>query len=315
MKKWMVLLVVLAAASLFVGVHDLSPRELFAGDREAWEVFLISRLPRLISILIAGSSVSICGLIMQQLSQNRFVSPTTAGTMDWARLGLLVSMIAFAAAGPLVKAAIAVVFAFAGTLLFITVLDRVKYKDSIFIPLIGLMFGNIVGSVTTFLAYKYDLIQSMSAWMHGDFSVMMQGRYEMLYVSVPLMAIAYVYANRFTIAGMGEEMATNLGVRYRSIVYTGLLIVAVVSAVEVLTVGTLPFLGLIVPNIVTMYYGDHLRKVLPLTAIFGALFVLICDVFGRVAIYPYEIPIGLTVGVIGSGVFLYLLVRRTKQYV
>ncbi|AGT31726.1 iron ABC transporter permease [Geobacillus genomosp. 3] len=315
MKKWILLLVVLSLASLFVGVHHLSPLALLEGDNEAWEIFWISRLPRLVSILIAGSSVSICGLIMQQLSQNKFVSPTTAGTMDWARLGLLVAMIVFASAGPLVKAALAVVFAFIGTLLFMTILDRVKYKDSVFIPLIGLMVGNIIGSVTTFLAYKYDLIQSVSAWLHGDFSVMMQGRYEMLYVSVPLMALAYLYANRFTIAGMGEEMATNLGLRYRSIVYIGLLIVAVVSAVEVLTVGTLPFLGLIVPNIVTIYYGDHLRKVLPLTAVFGALFVLLCDVFGRVVIYPYEIPIGLTVGVIGSGVFLYLLVRRTKQYV
>ncbi|MED3906202.1 ABC transporter permease [Geobacillus thermodenitrificans] len=315
MKKWMLLLFGLSLLSLFVGVHDLSPRALWEGDRDAWEIFLISRLPRLVSIIIAGASVSICGLIMQQLSQNKFVSPTTAGTMDWARLGLLVSMILFASASPIVKAAIAVLFAFTGTLLFMTVLDRVKYKDSVFIPLVGLMFGNIIGSVTTFLAYKYDLIQSVSAWLQGDFSVMMQGRYEMLYISVPLMAIAYAYANRFTIAGMGEEMATNLGLRYRSIVYTGLIIVAVTSSIEVLTVGSLPFLGLIVPNIVTMYYGDHLRKVLPVTALAGALFVLVCDLFGRIVIYPYEIPIGLTVGVIGSGVFLYLLIRRTKQYV
>ncbi|NNV06284.1 ABC transporter permease [Geobacillus sp. C56-T2] len=315
MKKWILLLVVLSVGSLFVGVHDLSPSALLSGDQAAWEILLISRLPRLISILLAGSSVSICGLIMQQLSQNKFVSPTTAGTMDWARLGLLVSMILFASAAPLVKAAIAVVFAFVGTLLFMTMLDRIKYKDSVFIPLVGLMFGNIIGSVTMFLAYRYDLIQSLSAWLHGDFSVMMEGRYETLYVSVPLMGLAYAYANRFTIAGMGEEMATNLGLRYRSVVYAGLLIVAVISAIEVLTVGTLPFLGLVVPNLVTMYYGDHLRKVLPLTAVFGALFVLFCDVLGRVVIYPYEIPIGLTVGVIGSGIFLYLLARRTKRYV
>lgn len=315
MKKLFILFVILAVASLFIGVQHISLADLLAWKEDDIEVLMISRIPRLISIIIAGASMSICGLIMQQLSQNKFVSPTTAGTMDCARLGILVSLIWFASASPLLKVTIAFLFAFAGTMIFMRVLERVKYKDAVFIPLVGLMFGNIVSSMTTFFAYKYDLIQSISSWLHGDFSMMMKGRYELLYLSIPLMIVAYMYANRFTIAGMGEEIATNLGLRYRYIVNVGLVIVAATSSLVVLTVGTLPFLGLIIPNIVTLYYGDHLEKVLPLTALSGAVFVLVCDIFGRVIIYPYEIPIGLTVGVIGSGVFLYLLVRRRKRYV
>lgn len=315
MKKLFILFVILAVASLFIGVQHISLADLLAWKEDDIEVLMISRIPRLISIIIAGASMSVCGLIMQQLSQNKFVSPTTAGTMDCARLGILVSLIWFASASPLLKVTIAFLFAFAGTMIFMRVLERVKYKDAVFIPLVGLMFGNIVSSMTTFFAYKYDLIQSISSWLHGDFSMMMKGRYELLYLSIPLMIVAYMYANRFTIAGMGEEIATNLGLRYRYIVNVGLVIVAATSSVVVLTVGTLPFLGLIIPNIVTLYYGDHLEKVLPLTALSGAVFVLVCDIFGRVIIYPYEIPIGLTVGVIGSGVFLYLLVRRRKRYV
>ncbi|SFA47617.1 iron complex transport system permease protein [Parageobacillus thermantarcticus] len=315
MKKLFILFVILAVASLFIGVQHISLADLLAWKEDDIEVLMISRIPRLISIIIAGASMSVCGLIMQQLSQNKFVSPTTAGTMDCARLGILVSLIWFASASPLLKVTIAFLFAFAGTMIFMRVLERVKYKDAVFIPLVGLMFGNIVSSMTTFFAYKYDLIQSISSWLHGDFSMMMKGRYELLYLSIPLMIVAYMYANRFTIAGMGEEIATNLGLRYRYIVNVGLVIVAATSSLVVLTVGTLPFLGLIIPNIVTLYYGDHLEKVLPLTALSGAVFVLVCDIFGRVIIYPYEIPIGLTVGVIGSGVFLYLLVRRRKRYV
>lgn len=193
------------------------------------------------------------------------------------------------------------------------ILEQVKFKDTIFIPLVGLMFGGIVSSATTFFAYRYDLIQSMNAWIYGDFSMAMQGRYEMLYLSVPLVILAYVFANKFTVAGMGEEFSVNLGLNYRQIVNIGLILVALVTSVVVLSIGSIPFLGLIIPNIVTIFQGDNLKKNLSHTALLGAVFVLVCDILGRIIIFPYEVPIGLTVGVIGSGIFLYLLMRR-KSY-
>ncbi|UFJ40323.1 ABC transporter permease [Brevibacillus humidisoli] len=303
-------LIVLSIISIFVGVKELTPFDLFSLSKEQSQILLISRLPRLISLIVAGISMSIVGLIMQQLSQNKFVSPTTAGTMDSARFGILVSMILFTSASPLQKMLVAFVFALLGTFLFMKILERVKYKDTIFIPLVGLMFGSIVSSMTTFFAYKYDLIQNISSWLHGDFSMIMKGRYELILISVPLVIVAYLFANRFTIAGMGEEFSVNLGLRYKQVVNIGLIIVALVSSVVVLTVGMLPFLGLIIPNIVTIYHGDNLKKSLIHTALLGAVFLLFCDILGRLIIYPYEIPIGLMVGVIGSGIFLYLLMRR-----
>ncbi|RKN79168.1 ABC transporter permease [Paenibacillus ginsengarvi] len=313
-KRYLALLLaVLSIVSLFLGVKHISPLDLLRLSDDQLHVLWISRVPRLISIVIAGVSMSIVGLIMQQLTRNKFVSPTTAGTMDSARLGVLVAMIAFGSAAPIVKMGVAFAFALAGTLLFMKILDKVKYKDAIFIPLVGLMFGNVIGSLTTFVAYKQNLIQNISSWLQGNFSMVLKGRYELLYISIPLVLIAYVYANRFTIAGMGEEFSVNLGLKYKQVVHIGLVIVAMVSAANILTVGVIPFLGLVVPNIVTMYRGDNLKDNLPHTALLGAVFVLACDILGRVIIYPYEIPIGLTVGVIGSGIFLYLLLRR-KAY-
>ncbi|MFC9778263.1 ABC transporter permease [Paenibacillus chitinolyticus] len=312
-KRYLVIaLIVLSVASIFIGVKDISPLDLFNLSDDKVHILLVSRLPRLISILIAGMSMSVIGLIMQQLSRNKFVSPTTAGTMDSARFGILVSMMLFTSAGPLEKMLVAFVFALLGTFIFMKILDRVKYKDTIFIPLVGLMFGNIVSSITTFFAYKNNLIQNMSAWLQGDFSMVMKGRYEIMYISIPVLVIAYLYANRFTIAGMGEEFSTNLGLKYKQVVNIGLVIVALVSSVVILTVGTLPFLGLIIPNIVTLYMGDNLKRALPHTALLGAVFVLFCDILGRIIIFPYEISIGLTVGVIGSGIFLYMLLARRK---
>src|SRR5690625_6612832 len=174
------------------------------------------------------------------------------------------------------------------------------------------MFGSIIDSLATFFAYKNDIIQNMTSWMQGDCTMIMSRNYELLLISIPTLIIAYIFANKFTIAGMGEDFSKNLGLNYRQVVNTGLIISALVTASVVLSVGVIPFLGLIIPNIVTIYQGDHLKNTLMHTALLGALFVLASDIIGRVIIYPYEIPISLTVGVIGSGVFIYLLLRRHK---
>ncbi|MCI2252897.1 ABC transporter permease [Domibacillus sp. 8LH] len=310
-KRYLVLLLILLSfASLFIGVTTISPLDLFRFSDHQTQIFWQSRVPRLISILIAGVTLSISGFIMQQLSRNKFVSPTTAGTMDSARFGILIALIVFTSAGPFEKMVIAFLFSLAGTFLFMKILDRIKMKDPIFIPLVGLMFGNIISSITTFFAYKHDLIQNMSAWLQGDFSMITAGRYEMLYISIPLVVIAYFFADRFTIAGMGEDFAKNLGLNYKQAVNVGLVIVALSTTLVVLTVGLIPFLGLVVPNIVSIYRGDNLKNSLFDTALLGAVFILFCDILGRIIIFPYEIPIGLTVGVIGSGIFIYLLMRR-----
>ncbi|WP_269147521.1 ABC transporter permease [Gallibacterium salpingitidis] len=309
----LLVLVVLSFSSLLIGVSSVTLTGLLAFDTEQWQVLMISRVPRLISILIAGASLSICGLVMQQLSRNRFVSPTTAGTMDCARLGVLLAILFFPNASMLLKSAVAIVAAFAGSLLFMTLLSKLKFTDTIFVPLVGIMFGNIISSITAFIAYQQDLLQNLSAWLQGDFSLIMSGRYEMLYISIPTLLLAYIFAQRFSIVGMGEEFATNLGLNYKQVLYLGLAIVSIVSAIVIVTVGVIPFLGLIVPNIVTLYLGDNLRKTLSHTAILGAIFVLCCDILGRVIIYPYEISINAVVGVFGSAIFLYLLFQRYRN--
>ena len=146
-----------------------------------------------------------------------------------------------------------------------------------------------------------------------NFSMILKGNYEILYITIPMIILAYIYANRFTIAGMGEDFATNLGLNYKKVVNLGLVIVALVTVCVVVTAGSIPFIGLIVPNIVSIYKGDNIKDSIWHTGLFGAIFVLTCDIFGRLVIYPYEIPIGLTVGVIGSIIFLYLILRRNVK--
>lgn len=306
----LIALIILSVVSIFVGNVELKPAQLLNLTDHQTQVLIISRIPRLVSIIIAGVSMSICGLIMQQLTRNKFVSPTTAGTEDSAKLGILIALLVFTTASPLQKMLVSFVFALLGTFLFMKILDKIKFKDTIFIPLVGLMFGSVISSLSTFIGLKYDLIQNVSSWMLGDFSMIMKGRYELLYITVPLVIIGYLYADRFTLAGMGEDFSKNLGLNYKQVVNIGLILVALLTASVILTVGVIPFLGLIVPNIVTIFRGDNLKKNLSITALLGAVFLMFCDILGRVLIYPFEIPISLTVGIIGSGLFIYLLMRR-----
>ena len=311
MRLWMLIItaIILSFISLFIGAIDIKPSDLLDWDSDKTQVFLISRVPRLIAIILAGAGMSIAGLIMQSLSRNKFVSPTTAGTLDAAKLGILISMLFFSNVTYTQQIIFSFAFALVGTLVFMQILDRIKFKDAIFVPLIGIMYGNILSSVTTFLGYEANLLQNISSWLMGSFTLMISGRYELLYVSIPAVILAYLYANKFTVAGMGEDFAKNLGLSYKFVLNIGLILVAIIATTVVLTVGVIPFLGLIVPNIVSLYMGDNLRKVIPHTAVLGIVFLLVCDIIGRIVVHPYEIPVNVTVAVIGSAIFLILLFR------
>lgn len=308
-----VALAVLAVASVFIGVSDVTPATLLAGEAHARDLLTISRLPRTVAILLAGASTAVAGVVMQMLVRNRFVEPSTVGTAESAALGLLVVTIWAPAMALPGKIAVASACALAGTLLFLAVLRAVPIRSVVTVPLVGIMLGGVVGAVTAYLGYKYDLLQTLSAWMTGDFSGVMAGRYELLWLVAALTAVVYVTADRFTVVGMGRDVATSLGLGYRSVMALGLAVVAVSSAVVVVVVGALPFLGLVVPNVVSMLLGDNLRRSLPWVALLGAGLVLVCDVIGRVIRYPYEIPIGVVMGVLGAVVFLWLLLRKAPD--
>ena len=310
----LIVLVCLTIVSLFVGVSQLSLSDIFHLNEEQQNILFSSRIPRTVSILLSGSSLALAGLIMQQMMQNKFVSPTTAGTMEWAKLGILISLIFFPKGHILIKLSFAVGLSLAGTFLFVKLINLIRVKEVIFVPLLGIMIGGIVSSFTTFIALRTNALQSIGNWMNGNFAIITSGRYEVLYLVVPLLIIAFIFANHFTIAGMGKDFSHNLGVSYEKIINIALFITAALTALVVVTVGTLPFLGLIVPNIISMYRGDHLKNALPHTLMLGSIFVLFADIVGRLIVYPYEINIGLTIGVFGTVIFLILLMKGRKHY-
>lgn len=307
-----IVLVILSFLSLFVGVIDVTAAELFDGDAAAIELFLISRLPRLLAILCTGTGMSVAGLIMQQLCMNKFVSPTTGATISAAKLGILIALVFMPKSTLWSRALFSFTFALLGTWIFVWFIQRIRFKDTIMVPLIGIMFGNIIGGITSFIAYRYEMTQALSSWETGHFSLVLRGRYEIVYLVVPLLILAFIFANHFNIVGMGKDFSQNLGVNYKAVLFMGLTIAAAITAGVVVVVGSISYIGLIIPNMIAMFKGDKIRGTLVDTALAGALFVLVCDVIARLVIAPYELPIALIIGIIGSMLFIGILFRRLK---
>ncbi len=273
------MLLLLAAVSMSVGVADAS-----------WEVVLVSRLPRTVSLVLAGAALAVCGLLMQLLVRNRFVEPSTVGTTEAAGLGLVAITLLAPGAPLMAKMGTAALFALVGTWLFLRVVRLMPVRETILVPLIGLMLGGVIGAFTTFLAFHHDLLQTLNSWMTGDFSGVLRGRYELLWLVAALVVVAFLAADRFTVAGMGETFSTNAGINHRAVLAIGLSIVSLVSAVVVVTVGVIPFLGLVVPNVVSAMVGDNARRGLPWVAVLGSGLVLACDILGRLDPLPLRDP-------------------------
>ncbi|MGO1437058.1 MAG: ABC transporter permease [Candidatus Corynebacterium faecigallinarum] len=296
----------LIIASLFIGVYDIT------GAEDGWRMFGITRIPRTIALALAGAAMAMCGLVMQLLTQNKFVEPTTTGTTEWAGLGLILTMVMIPGASLFTRMVGAIIFALAGTIVFFLFLQRVTLKSSLIVPIVGIMLGAVVGSVSTYVALQTEMLQQLGIWFAGSFTGIVRGRYELLFIVLVVLILIFIVADRFTVAGLGKDIATSVGLNYRQVLFVGIMMIAVVTGVVTVVVGNLPFLGLIVPNIVSMFRGDNLRSNLPWVAMLGMWILIICDIIARTVIMPFEVPVSLILGILGAIVFVMLLVRSRR---
>lgn len=304
-----VLFVVLCGLSLMVGVKQVSWVELLSFSDDAWLTLTASRLPRLAALILTGVGLAVCGVILQQIVRNRFVEPGTCGGLDAAKLGILISLTVAPGAGAAGRMLFALAFCFAASLIYVAIIRRIQFKNTVMVPVIGLMYGSVLSAVAEFYAYRHNILQSMQGWMLGDFSKIVQGNYEIIYLILPIVVLTYLYAHRFTVLGMGRAWPAAC-LNYAANAALGLMLVAVTVSATVITVGAIPFVGLVIPNLVALHYGENLERTLPIVALCGASLLLACDILGRLLIYPFEVPIGLTAGCIGGVVFLVLLIRK-----
>lgn len=298
------LLLLLVFLSISIGTSDFSWGKLFDFDQQTWLLFQESRLPRTISILLTASSMSMAGLLMQTITQNQFAAPSTVGTTEAAKLGMVLSLFVFPSASLTQKMLFAFVSSIVFTLFFLAFMTIFTVKERWMLPLIGIIYSGIIGSVTEVIAYRFNLVQSMTAWTQGSFSMIQTHQYEWLF---------WKLSQTFTIMNLGKETSESLGISYSLLEKLALFLVALTTSVTMITVGGLPFLGVIVPNLVRKRYGDNLSQTKLMVALVGANLVLACDILSRVLIRPYELSVSLLLGIIGSLVFILLLWRGGRK--
>lgn len=297
----------LSVISLFTGAYDI------LGQDDGWNMFFITRVPRTAALMLAGSAMSICGLVMQLLTQNRFVEPTTTGTIEWAGLGLLFVYVLVPAPSMVQRMTGSILFSFVGTMIFFLLLRKVRLRSSLIVPIIGIMLGAVVSAFSTFLGLVFNMTQNIEAWFQGSFAPIARGRYEFLWFIIIITIVIYLYADKLTVAGLGEDIATNLGLNYNLTLIIGTALVAIAVGIVSAVIGNLPFLGLIVPNIVSMFRGDNLKENLPWVALVGMGTVMLSDIVSRKIIEPFEVPVSLILGTVGAIVFITILLRQRRR--
>ncbi|MBB4845729.1 iron complex transport system permease protein [Paucibacter oligotrophus] len=312
LRRLSLLFLLLCGASLLIGARQFAWQQAFALSGDAWLTLTASRLPRLAALVLAGAGLAISGVILQHILRNRFVEAGTTGALDAAKLGILLSLVWLPGAGTAGRMLFALAFCLGASLLFLALVRRIRWQHTVLVPVIGLSYGSLLSALAEFYAYRHNILQSMRGWLLGDFSKVVQGQYELLYLILPVVALSFLYAQRFTLLGMGEEMASSLGLGYAATAALGLLLVALTVATTVITVGAIPFVGLVVPNWVALRHGENLGRSLPLVALGGATLLLACDIAGRLLIHPFELPIGLTAAGVGGALFLLLILRGLR---
>ncbi|MDR7812144.1 MAG: iron chelate uptake ABC transporter family permease subunit [Lacrimispora sp.] len=312
-KKWtkpfilaIIVVIILGIISLFTGAYDIQ------GQADGRDMFFITRVPRTAALMLTGAAMSMSGLVMQLITQNRLVEPTTTGTIEWSGLGLLIVYLIFPAPTLVLRMTGAIMFSFIGTMIFFLFLRRVKLRSSLIVPIIGMMLGAVISAFSTFIGLTFQMTQNIESWFVGSFAAVQIGRYEYLWLIIIVTGLIFIYADKLTLAGLGEDVATSLGVNYNKIIILGTGLISIAVGIVTAVIGNLPFLGLIVPNIVSMYRGDNLRGNLPWVCVLGMGVITLCDIISRTIIMPFEVPVSLILGTVGSIVFIVILLRQRR---
>lgn len=322
---------VIICYSLCAGPIDLSGWEivkaLSGGGSETQRVVIWNiRLPRILAAIIAGTSLSLAGCVMQCLLRNPLASPFTMGISQGAAFGAafaiiilgvgqgLASEARIAATSPYIVTVFAFVGAFAGIVVILT-LAKISQLSAYAMVLAGVAMGSLFSAATMLLQYFAEDIQVASVvfWTFGDVS-----RANMMDVSLMffLSAVAMVYfilkRHDFNAMQVGEETARSLGVSTDRVRFIGVLVAALVTAVSVAFLGIIGFVGLLGPHITRRLIGGDHRFLIPVSALAGSVLLLAADTAARTVMAPTVLPVGILTSFMGAPLFIYLIIRRRE---
>lgn len=281
------------------------------------QIILKVRLPRVVLAILVGACLSLSGAGFQGVLRNPLADPYTLGVSSGASVGAAF-LILFGFHTILFGTWTIPLVAFATGLISLFIVLRLakvhgKYRLETII-LSGVVVSAFLGSLVSFMVSMSDqVINEIVFWLMG--SLALRG-WSYTFVLMPYLAIGLVvllsYGRTLNLFELGERQAAHLGVNIERTRIVVLVISTLITAAAVSIVGTIGFVGLVVPHLVRLMVGPDYRLLLPLTAIFGAIYVLWADTIARTLLSPTEIPLGVVTAFLGAPFFAYLL-RRNKQ--
>lgn len=317
------ILVITAVLALAAGRYALTPAEIIdslqrgiggrrvpqVADEVLWQI----RLPRIVLASFVGAALGAAGAAFQHLFRNPLVSPDTLGVSSGAALGAVLAI--FAGAGAIVAALAAFGGGIATVAVVTALASRIDAHDRVLtLVLIGVVVGSLAGaaiSLVKFLADPYNQLPAITFWLMGSLAA---STWQQVAIVAPtiVVAVAFLFtlAWRINVLALPEDEAQALGVQVTRLRTTVIAAATIVTATSVAVCGIVGWVGLVVPHIARLVAGPEFSRLLPVSALFGAIFLLAIDTLARAAA-PIEIPPGILTAFIGTPLFLVLLARRS----
>ena len=328
----LILLILVGCVALVAGSHRIGWQEIVAlvhgeGIEMNRQILLNIRLPRILGAVITGVILSVAGAIMQVLLRNPLASPYTLGISNAAAFGASFGIVFLGAGTGIVKSSdlfmitnpyVITLSAFLGSLLglvIILLIIKVKQASVETIILSGVIINSLFGAGIAVMQYLANNVQlaSIVFWNFGDL-----GRsdwYKLIFlIAVLIPSLVYFYWKRwdYKVMGAGDDYAQSMGVYPQRTRVTGLVVTSLCTAVAVSFFGVIAFVGLVVPHIVRKCIGDNEEFLITGSAVFGGMFLLLCDTVARTVISPIILPVGILTSFLGVPLFLFLLTRKSR---
>lgn len=321
-------LVLLVVFSICLGKYPVSPKESLSilfraitfkeqlADSMTVNVVLRLRLPRILVSIFVGAALSISGACYQSIFQNPLVSPDFLGVSSGACIGAAVAILLG------LSSAFISGFAFIGGILAVLITASIpaliKNRSNIMLVLSGIIVGSLMSSILGFIKFVADpqtQLASITYWTMGDFSYASNADLlPMVIVLVPPMIILLLMSWWMDVLSMGQDEARTLGTNVRLVRGVAIVCSTLLTAGSICFAGSIGWVGLIVPHFVRMLVGSSNRRVLPVSCLFGGIFMLVVDTLTRL-IGAAEMPVSIMTGIIGAPFFCWLLFRKRNEIV
>lgn len=300
------------AASLIFGSVPLSLQDLlhFQSNDSVRRILLHVRLPRTLAAALAGIALASSGAIIQSVMGNPLAGPNLIGVNSGAGLAAVIC-VAFFPSAPAAMPTGAFLGAL-GAMLLIYSIARVTGASRITLVLAGIAISNILSAgIDAIVTLVPDAILGVSTFRIGTLenAAMDKLYFPAIYIAVGLV-LAFLLSNEMDVLALGEETARSLGLNTKRYRFLLLMTAALLAGAAVSFCGLLGFVGLIVPHTARFLVHGESKRLLPVSALAGGTFVLLCDILARVLFAPYEIPVGIIMSFLGGPFFLWLLIHK-----